>query len=354
MDGRKKLNVTAIYFGDGPSTYVRLLSRLDGHKSENVAWKSVNFKPVVMGNRYLTSNFFSRVVHKVVGTLLHSYALLSSVKVILKSDLIFVIKYPNKFSWSYILLFKKPVVFDFDDPIWIDGFLGVENFTSIIGTADGFTCDNEILFAKAANLGAQGIILPGYVPEIEKSMDREFNNIYRIIWIGSPSTKQYISSIENDLISLHKSNEGIEFFFLGIADLPRFRNLPRATFIEKYNFEDIKKYLLMSDIGLFPTFNDELGAARGLHKMNVYLAGGVIPICSDVGLARRAIEKIGAGYICESKSDWGRNIQKLISDKDTFRSHQNAISSGFRSDLVNRSSILDLEKYLTTIYDNRC
>jgi len=86
----------------------------------------------------------------------------------------------------------------------------------------------------------------------------------------------------------------------------------------------------------------------------VYLAGGVVPICSDVGLARRAIEKIGAGFICESESDWGKNIQKLISDKDTFRSHQNAIASRLRSDLVNRNSILDLEKYLTTIYDNRC
>ena len=350
MAGKGKLKVVAIYFGEGPSTYVRLISRLADHKSDTISWESINFKPTVLSNRYRSSNFFFRATNKVAGYFLQIYALIKSIPVIIRSDIIFVVKYPNMLSWRFLKFFKKPIVFDFDDPIWLDGFLGIEKFNYYLSNSDGFTCDNEILFAKAAKMVDKGLIVSGYVPEIEKSIKDNSKNKFQIIWIGSPSTKKYISSIESELVSVYNLSENINFLFLGITDLDGFRNLSRVTFLENYDLEIMRKHLIQSDIGLFPTFDDELGAARGLHKLNVYLACGVIPICSNVGLAGSAIYEIGAGFICKNYSDWSKNISQIVLDKELFRTQNNAIANKFNGKLVNSKSIKELEKFIEYVY----
>jgi glycosyltransferase involved in cell wall biosynthesis len=79
------------------------------------------------------------------------------------------------------------------------------------------------------------------------------------------------------------------------------------------------KEVLAMDIGLFPLFNTEEALMRGALKATVYMSGGAVAVCRNLGESRELIEDGVNGVLAEGPEEWFAKLEHLVLDGDRRR-----------------------------------
>lgn len=234
---------------------------------------------------------------------------------------------PPVFEWIISKVFRKKIIYDFDDAIWIPNTSKVNKFASwfkacwkikyICKWSYKVVGGNEYLCNYARSFNKQVIKIPTCVDTVNRHNRLKNQQTAKIIigWTGSQSTLKFLEHIVPVLESLKGK---FDFEFVIIADEAPSFELPFSRFVlwnEATEIED----LLELNIGVMPLDNDPWCEGKCGFKLIQYLSLGIPAIASPIGVNKTIVDDRVNGYLCSTNEEWINALTKLI-ENESLRS----------------------------------
>jgi glycosyltransferase involved in cell wall biosynthesis len=231
---------------------------------------------------------------------------------------------PPFFEWLFIRLFRKKLIYDFDDAIWISSvseqnslagkFKNARKVKNICRWAYRISGGNEYLCNYARQYNNNVVYNPTCVDTKNRYNILANHDAQKITiaWTGSFSTLKYLGIVENALKKLqHKYDFNIKI----ICNQKPQLKLNNIQYVEWSEANEVSE-LASCHIGLMPLTHDEWSEGKCGFKLIQYLSLGMPSVSSPVGVNKKIIEEGINGYFADSEEDWYKNIEKLIVDAD--------------------------------------
>lgn len=229
---------------------------------------------------------------------------------------------PPVFEWLLSKLFRKKIIYDFDDAIWIPGgekmtwrkrfFKSTWKVKHIIRWAYKVSCGNEFLCNYARKYNSHTVLLPT-VFNTERSKLKQKTNPGKekvvVGWTGSHTTLHNLEEIE-EVIKELKSE--IDFDFYVISNRPPSWNFD--FIFKKWEEATEAEDLLRMDIGVMPLKKGPWFEGKCGFKLIQYHAFAIPAIASAVGVNSLVTVHAKTGFIAENKTEWKNYLKQLISD----------------------------------------
>ena len=230
---------------------------------------------------------------------------------------------PPVFEWLIANVFRKKIIYDFDDAIWLTN-TSEENKLSaalkchwkvkyICQWAHQVTCGNQFLarFAKQYNQTVTYLPTTLNTKHIPLSTLNSKLATAKLGWTGTHSTLKYLWRLVPLLQKLEKQ---LDFEFIVIADKDPKLPLKNFRFI-RWNKETEWQDLSQIQIGLMPLEQTEWEEGKCGFKALQYMAVGIPAIVSPTGANKEIVQNGENGLICEREEEWEQAILNLISDQ---------------------------------------
>ena len=219
-----------------------------------------------------------------------------------------------------------PIIYDFDDAIWIKDvsyvnkkisfFKDEKKIEKILPLCKYITCGNEYLANFALKFNSNVVIIPSTVDtDIYKPIKKNnINGPVKIGWVGSHTTIKHFELISDVYLELKtKYNKNVEFVVIGDE---YYKN-------EKLNlrgkkWENDKEVQLFNsfDIGVMPLPNNDWTKGKCGMKGLLYMSVGLPTVMSNVGMNKDIINDGINGFLPTGNQEWIDVLSKLIEDKD--------------------------------------
>lgn len=229
---------------------------------------------------------------------------------------------PPVFEWIIAKIYRKKIIYDFDDAIWIPNTSSANRFVNwfkafwkvkyICRWSYKIVVGNDFLYSFARQFNDRVIKIPTGV-DVKKNQvqtkerDGEMLNIG---WTGSHSTLKYLDDIVPVISELQKS---IGFNFLVIADknpmLP-FKNFEFIPWNVSTEIEDLSRL----DIGIMPLIADAWSEGKCGFKLIQYFACEIPALASPVGINKIIIDQGVNGFLCQTDDEWRSSLKALLAD----------------------------------------
>lgn len=222
-------------------------------------------------------------------------------------------------EWVIAKVFRKKIIYDFDDSIWVKespynkNYLNVKflgKISKICRWAHVVTVGNSFLAEYAKKYNKNVIILPTVVntDTIHGEIQCQETDKPAIGWTGTFSTLKYIDIV---LPALRRIQEKSDFIFYVIADKDPELQLKNYRFV-KWCKETETQDLLRFHIGLMPLTEDEITKGKCGFKAIQYMALGMPALVSPVGVNADIVEDGKNGFICKNSSEWEEKMLLLL------------------------------------------
>ncbi|WP_139256340.1 glycosyltransferase [Flavisolibacter ginsengisoli] len=230
---------------------------------------------------------------------------------------------PPIFEWIVTKIWRKKLVFDFDDAIWIPAISEQNKIANSIKCfwktkwickwAYKVAAGNNYLANYASQFNANVTILPTSVDTQNRYRTLVNQSIFKpaIGWTGSHSTMKYLDLVIPFLRQLEKEKE-FDFYVISNKE-PKFelQSLKFIKWTEETEIEDLSKI----NIGLMPLEADRWSEGKCGFKIIQYLALGIPAVASPVGVNAKIIENNQNGYLCQNENEWYQSISLLLDDR---------------------------------------
>lgn len=220
---------------------------------------------------------------------------------------------------------RRPLVFDFDDAIYLPatsdanrafGFLKRSSkVPALCRLARAVTVGNEVLAQYARHYSAHVEVVPTTIDTDAYRPDPRPPNPRPVVgWTGSTTTAAYLTRMGPVLRRLRETCEfelrvvGADVRIEGID----VRCVPWSAATET---DDIRGM----DVGLMPLTDDPWSRGKCALKALQYMALGIPPVVSPVGVNAQVVSDGVNGFHAVSDEDWVRAIARLLSDADLRR-----------------------------------
>lgn len=209
---------------------------------------------------------------------------------------------------------KTPVIFDFDDAIYLNGHKSSNRKKTeiMVKYADEIIISTESLNNFCSLFNRKGVVIISPVEtERIRPVNKQSEEMPTIGWIGSSWTTDYLKVVESALQKLRKE---VSFNFLTIGVKPDFR-IPNINHISKtWSYEEENSYISEMDIGIMPLPDNDFTRAKGGYKLYLYMAAGIPCVASPVGVNKLIIRNGENGFLASSEDEWIEALRILLSD----------------------------------------
>jgi glycosyltransferase involved in cell wall biosynthesis len=270
---------------------------------------------------YKKGFFFQKVKGIIKGYLRRLFSFLS----IYQYDYVFIHREilpigPPFTAWILCKLFRKKVIFDFDDAIWIPNasehnrimhyFKFYSNTAHLCRMAYKVSCGNKYLQRYARQFNKNAIYNPTTIDteNYHNKIKDQKTPKFIIGWTGTHSTINYL----NELLPIFKKLEKkYDFELHVISDKNPNYDLKSMIYIPWCKDTEIDD-LLAFNIGLMPLPDDRWAKGKCGFKALQYMALGIPALVSPVGVNSEIVDQGVNGFICNNLSEWEEAIIKLI------------------------------------------
>jgi len=274
---------------------------------------------------------------------------------------------PPVIEWIIRFIFRKRIVFDFDDAIWttdrVDENLLIRilkwrsKVSAICRWSYKVSAGNEYLAAYARQFNSNVVINPTTIDTLHRhnpslfSQKKDQGKI-NIGWTGSHSTLVYLNKIEKILQRIESENGEVNFIV--IANQKPTLNLRSLVFMPWKEETEILD-LLTLDIGIMPLPDDTWAKGKCGFKALQYMALKIPCVISPVGVNSIIVEHGVSGFLANSEDDWYHYITHLIADhklRETIGEAGRQRITSYYSVIANTSNFLGLlESSASTMAD---
>jgi len=218
----------------------------------------------------------------------------------------------------------RPVIYDFDDAIFLSNTSEANSFASalkypqkvasIIRRSALVLAGNEYLAGYARQYNSNVTVLPtcvdtgGFAP---RRTPRAASAPLVVGWIGTPTTAAYLEALGPTLtrlaaahpLTLRVSGSGRPMSFEGVRTTNEPWSLDRE--VELFN---------TCDIGVYPLTDDEWAKGKCGFKAIQFMACGVPVVAAAVGVNREIIQDGVNGLLASNEREWHDKLSRLLGD----------------------------------------
>lgn len=255
-----------------------------------------------------------------------------------KGDIVFLQRtISNKYFFvimvAYLKIFRRKVIFDFDDPVYVrnHSYLKTKIFTQMADAV--FVCTHaQAEWAKQYNKNVHVIHISLMYSEYAKYTKDYSNSVGPCVigWIGSgpehlrSGNLGIIASVLRKLVA--KTHAPFKFVLVGALGDPEIYNLFRSIdglsvdFIDSLDWVDpdaVPSEIQTFDIGVLPHQTEgEWNQGKSSFKILEYMGCGVASVCTLFGEMSYIITDGVNGYLADSEDEWIEKLEKLVMDRD--------------------------------------
>lgn len=217
-------------------------------------------------------------------------------------------------------------VYDFDDALFEDTsrvrrLLGQgEKCRSSVAAADVVIAGNDYLAEWAATISSNVVMVPSciepddYLPK--RSWDVGQTPI--IVWLGSPSTEQFVAEIASPLRAVHELTGARLRLVSGPVDNPALEAL--ADMIDRIPWSPTAyaPALEGADVAIAPVADTPFTRGKCAYKLLQYAATSLPMVASPVGANLLALQRFD-GVAATSGSDWREALTAMLLEPSSRR-----------------------------------
>jgi len=216
-------------------------------------------------------------------------------------------------SFEMRLLRRKSskLIYDFDDAVYLSR-KGNRRFVKILKEVDQVFAGNDVLMGRAVQVNKNTLCVPtGIDLDRFKPAKREKGSRLRIGWIGSKTNLKNLHLLTKTLLGLKKE---FKFSIQYICD-SRDRSLEQEGWEYKpWSSDSEVEALSCLDIGVMPLEDTEYNRGKCGFKIVQYMAMGIPPVASPVGVNEAFIKNGVNGLLARTDEDWKKALSLLLSD----------------------------------------
>jgi glycosyltransferase involved in cell wall biosynthesis len=244
-----------------------------------------------------------------------------------KYDMIFIQREaapigPPVFEWLYAKVWKKKIIYDFDDAIWIPATSTQNRYAhslkcfwkikKIIKWSAVVIGGNDYLCRYALNYNANVVYIPTAV-SAEKTapfINTVKANDITVVWTGSFTTLVHLHQLEPYLLKVYEARP---FVLKVICNAKPKINFPALQYIP-WSVDNEFAEIASCHIGIMPSEKLVWSEGKCGFKLIQYMSLG-IPCIGDHTAANEYILSGEAGIIINNKEEWVTSLLKLIDDE---------------------------------------
>jgi len=243
----------------------------------------------------------------------------------MNADYIFILREaspvgPPIFEFLLSKVFRKKIIYDFDDAIWLPGGEKVSwakkwmkatwKIKYIIKWAYKISAGNNFLAEYALNYNSSVFVVPTVVDTkaghyLQK--DQHNGNKITIGWTGTHTTLHNLELIEDVIPELKKE---IDFNFLIISNKP-----PQWDFnfiYKEWNVDTEQEDLLNMHIGIMPLKSGPWFEGKCGFKLIQYHSCGIPAVASPLAVNKLITLHNETGFIASNKMEWKNYLKELL------------------------------------------
>ena len=222
-----------------------------------------------------------------------------------------------------------PILFDFDDAIWVKdvsegnqrlSFLkNPDKIKKILPLVSHVSAGNSYLKEFALKFNKSVSIIPSTIDTDKYKEIKQFKEgLVTIGWVGSHTTIKHFETIVPVLIKLkEKYKEKIEFKVIGD---PVYYNSDLGIDGMAWDNSKEVEFFNMLDIGVMPLPEDEWTKGKCGMKGLLYMSVNTPAVMSSVGVNSEIIENGVNGFLADTAEEWFEVLSKLIEDENLRKS----------------------------------
>jgi|CXWL01.1.fsa_nt_gi glycosyltransferase involved in cell wall biosynthesis len=229
----------------------------------------------------------------------------------------------------YLYVFRRKMIFDFDDPVYVHSFFKTKTFTRMADTV--IVCTHgQAEWAKKFNPNIHIAHISVDFP-VFKRFTKDYGKIQNplvIGWVGTGPEHIYnlqiLASVFRKLVT--RTTTPFKFVLIGALKNKQvyelFQQIPalKVEFIDTLDWanpESVPREIQKFDIGVLPHRSDgEWNESKTSLKNLEYMACGVVAICSSFGEMPYVIQDGVNGYLASTEEEWVEKLSRLLSDKE--------------------------------------
>jgi glycosyltransferase involved in cell wall biosynthesis len=311
-------------FNTAPSQRFRFEQYFDALRD-----KGINFQQYPFYNEKALGVIYSegRSIQKILIVVTSCLKRIIHLFKIRKSDFIFIHREvapvaPPVFEWIIARIFRKKIIYDFDDAIWLTDMESRNRVQNMIRSYDKVgkickwsykvSCGNEYLREFALKHNQSAIVNPTTVDtdHLHSRVHGIKNDKVVLGWTGTHSTLKYLYRI-SDVLQRVVSNGNISILII-CNRRPQWE-ISDYTYIDWSRNNEIDD-LLKIDIGLMPLPDDPWTRGKCGFKAIQYLALGIPAVVTPLEMNRQIVDHGVNGYYCSGPEEWVKFITELAND----------------------------------------
>ncbi len=218
-----------------------------------------------------------------------------------------------------------PLVYDFDDPIWIPYKSPTNNIfsrlkwqsktASICKYADHVITGNKLIGDWAKKHSDIVDVVPSTVDMARYPQKTDYNQQEKITlgWTGSHSTIPFLKLLKEPLSELGKKYD-LKLLVISHTDEFAWDDIPLEIQSVKWSAASESEDLLGMDIGLGPFPNEGWTPWRCHGKVLQYMAAGIPCVVSNMGILPDYVQDGVNGFLANENDEWVSKLSLLIED----------------------------------------
>jgi len=227
---------------------------------------------------------------------------------------------PPILEWLIAKLWRKKIIYDFDDAIWIPLSSAANPIAAkikctwkvarICKWSRTVTTGNRFLADYASQFCNDVRVIPTVV-DTEKTHNKTKNQEDRPLTIGWTGTFTNFINLPLAIPAIRKLRSKYQFEFLIIADKdPELEGL-HYTFI-KWNKETEMDDLIKMNIGIMPLLNTDVQLGKCGFKAIQYMSLGIPPVVTPIGVNNELVRNGTDGFWAGNDEEWYHALEQLI------------------------------------------
>lgn len=211
--------------------------------------------------------------------------------------------------------FRRKIIFDFDDAIYLSSEGYHRKILRIIGLSDHIIAGNSFLKEYALRYNHKVTVIPTSMDtDSYRPGENEDNEKVVIGWIGLPMNFIYLNLLGGVFKKLSERYNRLELKVVS-SDLHRLHlngiKVSKREWSREREIEEVQSF----DIGIMPLTDDEWAKGKCGGKALVCMACGVPVVCSAVGANVEILKDGVNGFLARGEDEWVEKLSALIEDK---------------------------------------
>jgi len=215
----------------------------------------------------------------------------------------------HHFFWETKL--RKPVVFDFDDAIWLNE--GEKQVIRKIEQSAMIFAGNNYLADYALKYNKNTVIVPTTIDTTKLFPLNKEAPHFTIGWIGTKSNFQYLEIVKPAVLQFLSRNKDSRFIIVSSEKPEQFLFDNKQVIFKTWDADKENEMINEFSVGLMPLTDSDWTRGKCSYKMLQYMACGKPVIVSPVGMNEQLINSGNIGFAATREDEW---INALIELKN--------------------------------------